>query len=89
MGYTRLDEEQAAELGRKVEHIKEELFAPLRLGLDTDIHAGRPCELEKAHKALGLMQTHLDRLKKQALAFHEAFGVDYTEKELMNEQKDR
>ena len=79
MRYTRLDEEQAAELVRKVEHIKEELFAPLRLGLDTDIHAGRPCELEKAHKALDLMQTHLDRLCKQVLVFHGTFGIEHKE----------
>ena len=79
MGYTRLDEEQTAELVRKVEHIKEELFAPLRLGLETDIHAGRPCELEKAHKALGLVQTHLDRLKRQVLVFYGTFGIEHKE----------
>lgn len=91
MTYTDLTDEDVAEINRRTMDIKKELFRIRDRELNVSrVYRGRLCDMAKVRKALDLMQTHLDRLKKQALAFHEAFGadIDAYEKELMNEQKD-
>ena len=77
MTYTDLTDEDVAEINRRTMDIKKELFRIRDRELNTSrVYRGRPCDMAKVRKALDLMRTHLDRLKKQALAFNEAFGMD-------------
>ena len=77
MAYTDLTDEDVAEISRRTMDIKKGLFRIRDCELNASrVYRGRPCDMEKARKALDLMQTHLARLGKQAMAFNEAFGMD-------------
>ena len=77
MDYTDLTDGEVAEIISRTMTIKKEMFRIRDCELNTSrVYRGRPCDMAKVRKALDLMQTHLGRLGKQAMAFNEAFGMD-------------
>ena len=85
MAYTDLTDEDVAEINRRTMDIKKQLFQIRDCELNVSrVYRGRPCDMAKVRKALDLMQTHLGRLGKQAMAFNEAFGMDIEAYERMD-----
>lgn len=85
MTYTDLTDEEVAEINNRTMDIKKELFLIRDRELNTSrVYRGRPCDMTKVRKALDMMQTHLARLRKQAAAFNEAFGMDIEAYERMD-----